>query len=341
MTRSRRLASPAHFRLSILVLAAGLVLVGPAPLLAASPEVKIGDSTIRFATRQDGVDLLTADDEFARSLTRFDLQVRLQTTDQTTDQTSVDAWRKSVAEQVLDWSPEEEQNVLASFKDIPAKLDSLRLPLPKEVLLILTTGKEEAGAAYTRANAIILPKAVVQRQRDQLESLLLHELFHVLSRNSRDVRRELYRIIGFELVDPIELPPQLRDRKMTNPDAPGIDCVIRLTVNGEKLTAAPIIYATPAQFDPKHGESLFKYLTVRLLVLEERDGRWQAKMMGDQPVVLDPLKVGSFFEQIGRNTNYIMHPDEILADNFVYLAQKRQNLATPRVTEQMARVLAK
>jgi len=63
--------------------------------------------------------------------------------------------------------------------------------------------------------------------------------------------------------------------------------------------------------------------------------------MGDQPVVLDPLKVGSFFEQIGRNTNYIMHPDEILADNFVYLAQKRQNLATPRVTEQMARVLAK
>jgi len=315
----------------------GLVIAGSTRLVAASPEVQIGESTVRFATRQEGVDVLTADDEFAQALTRFDLHVRLATM----DQVSVYAWRKSVADQVLDWTPEVQQNVLSALKDLPAMLESLRLPLPKEVLLILTTGKEEAGAAYTRANAIILPKAVAQRSRDQLESLLLHELFHVLSRNSRDARRELYRIIGYELVEPIELPRKLRDRKMTNPDAPGIDCVIQLSVNGETLSAAPIIYATPAEFDPKHGTSLFKYLTVRLLVLEHRDGRLQVKMKDDQPVVLDPLKVDSFFEQIGRNTNYIMHPDEILADNFVYLAQKRQNLATPRVTEQMARVLSK
>lgn len=300
--------------------------------------VRITDtSSIRFAERQEGVDILTAADEFARQLTQFDLQVRLATT----GQTSIYAWRKSVAEQVLDWNEDDRKNVLAALKALPDKLAPLRLPLPDEILLILTTGKEEAGAAYTRANAIILPKAVARRTPDQLEALLLHELFHVLSRHSRDARRELYRVIGFELCEPIELPPQLRDRKMTNPDAPGIDCIIELDVNGEKLKAAPIIYATPAQFDPQHGTSLFNYLTVRLLVVEERNGLFQVAMKGEQPIVLDPRKVDSFFEQVGRNTDYIMHPDEILADNFVHLALKRQNLKTPRVVEQMAKVLSK
>ena len=323
-----------------LLLVVGLVSLGPPTWAgeqpAEQPTVQIGDATLRFATRQEGVDLLTAEDEFAKALTRFDLQVRLGTT----GEVSKYAWRKSVADQVLEWTPEEQKNVLDALKDLPGMLTNLNLPLPKEVLLILTTGNEEAGAAYTRANAIVLPKPVARRTKDQLQSLLLHELFHVLSRNNRDARRALYRIVGFELVDPIELPPQLRDRKMTNPDAPGIDCVIQLTVNGEKVTAAPIIYATPAQFDPEHGTSLFKYLTIRLLVLENRDGRLQVAMKDDQPVVLDPQKVDSFFEQIGRNTGYIMHPDEILADNFVHLAQKRENLPTPRVVEQMRQVLS-
>ena len=229
-------------------IAAILLGIGPADFCTGRaaaerpPAVQITEtSSIRFARRQEGVDLLTAEDEFARQLTRFDLQVRLATT----EQASIYAWRKSVADQVLDWEEDDRKNVLAALKALPDKLAPLHLPLPDEILLILTTGKEEAGAAYTRANTIVLPKAVARRTPDQLEALLLHELFHVLSRHSRDARRELYRIIGFELCEPIELPPSLRDRKMTNPDAPGIDCVIELNVNGEKLTAAPIIYATP------------------------------------------------------------------------------------------------
>ena len=294
-------------------------------------------ATVRFATRQEGIDILTAEDDFSRQLTRFDLQVRLQTN----ESTSIYAWRKSVADEVLDWTAEDQKNVLPALKALPSKLAPLRLPLPKEILLILTSGKEEAGAAYTRANAIVLPKGVTRRTPEQLESLLIHEIFHVLSRHSRDARRELYRIIGFELTAPIELPPQLADRKMTNPDAPGIDCTIQLTANGQRLIAAPIIYATPAQFDPQHGTSLFNYLTVRLLVLENRDGKLQVAMKGEQPVVLDPRKVDSFFEQVGRNTDYIMHPDEILADNFVHLVLKRPNLQTPRIVEQMAKVLGR
>ena len=34
-------------------------------------------------------------------------------------------------------------------------------------------------------------------------------------------------------------------------------------------------------------------------------------------------EVNNFFEQIGRNTNYIIHPDEVLADNFIFLTMWR------------------
>jgi hypothetical protein len=305
------------------------------PVAAESPVQITPECTIRFATREEGIEVLTADDEFTKALTRFDLQVRLGTTEEAT----VDAWKKSVAAEVLDWTADDRKNVEQALARLPDKLKDFRLPLPKEVLLILTSGKEEAGAAYTRANAIILPKPTTRRSPDSSEALLLHELFHVLSRNDRDLRRALYSLIGFNLTPDIELPPSLRDRKMTNPDAPIVDCTIEVQVNGERIVAAPLIYATPAQYDPKHGNSLFNYLTFRLLVLETVDGKLQAVMKDKQPVVIDPKNVDSFYEQIGRNTAYIIHPDEILADNFVHLVLKRKQLPTPRVVDEMAKVL--
>lgn len=316
---------------TLLALSSGVAAIADEPIGITD------NSRVRFASRDEGVRILTADDEFARQLTKFDLQVRLQTTGEAT----LAAWRESVAEQVLAWEAEDQLKVTGVLEKLRDKLAKLRLPLPHEVLLIRTTGKDEANAAYTRANAIVLPRNVLLRQSAELESLLLHELFHVFSRHNRDVRRELYRSIGFEIVPDIELPPSLRDRKMTNPDAPAVDCIIKLQVNDETVTAAPLLYATPAQFDPKHGTSLFQYLTFRLLVVEPRDGQLSAAMKGEQPVVLDPKGLDSFYSQIGRNTQYIIHPDEILADNFVCLVQQRENLKTPRVVQQMARILAK
>jgi hypothetical protein len=35
--------------------------------------------------------------------------------------------------------------------------------------------------------------------------------------------------------------------------------------------------------------------------------------------LLDPQATPAYFDRIGRNTKYIIHPDEILADNFTLL----------------------
>ncbi len=44
-------------------------------------------------------------------------------------------------------------------------------------------------------------------------------------------------------------------------------------------------------------------------------------------------------EQIGKNTNYIIHPDEVLADNFSYFITKRPNLPQPDLIEKIEQAI--
>jgi hypothetical protein len=49
--------------------------------------------------------------------------------------------------------------------------------------------------------------------------------------------------------------------------------------------------------------------------------------------------VEGFFEQIGRNTNYIIHPEETLANNFVHLMTAKQDLKNPEIPEKIEQLL--
>jgi hypothetical protein len=214
-----------------------------------------------------------------------------------------------------------------------------KLPFPPVVTLIQSTGREEGQAAYCRGSAIILPQAKVTGQPSGLERLLNHELFHILSSHNPRLRESLYRIIGFQPCEPIDPPAALRDRKITNPDAPLWDAVIALEVNGERTSAVPVLLSRTPQFEPQQGGSFFRYLQFRLLAVERRDEHSWHVPSGREPTLLDPSHVPDFARQIGENTRYILHPDEILADNFVHLVQQTANLPTPHILEQMREVL--
>src|SRR5678816_3416853 len=132
---------------------------------------------------------------------------------------------------------------IALSSSLAAAADVPELPLPEKILLVHTSGKEEGNAAYTRGNAIFLPSAMLTFAADKLEGTLCHELFHVLSRNDAETRQRLYGIIGFRACEEIPLPAMLKDRKLTNPDAPLINCTIDLKVNGKVVTATPVLYS--------------------------------------------------------------------------------------------------
>ena len=92
---------------------------------------------------------------------------------------------------MLEWNDAEKRNITSSFQGIHKTLEAMALPLPKEVLIIKTTGKEEGGAAYTRANAIVLPQADLKAPVDRIQKTISHEIFHIMSRANPSLRERL------------------------------------------------------------------------------------------------------------------------------------------------------
>ena len=44
-------------------------------------------------------------------------------------------------------------------------------------------------------------------------------------------------------------------------------------------------------------------------------------------------------EQVGKNTDYIIHPEEILAENFALLVLNETKVASPEILQKMREVL--
>lgn len=295
-------------------------------------------TTIRLATADEGRGLIARRDDFTAALSTFDLQSRLKTDKEVTAEDLLTLYRENVTE----WPAEDAAAVLKAIEFVRGQLGDIVLPLPETVWIVRTTGKEESGAAYCRGPAVVLPANMLRQNEAGLRRLVAHELFHVLSSHNTEVKRDLYASIGFKLCDPIMPPKKLAHHTIANPDAPRVDCVMELELaDGERLTAAPLLVATPDRFDPTAGKSMFDYLKFRLLVVESHTGGYRAVEQDGEPRLLEPQRLEAFWKQIGRNTGYIIHPDEILADNFAHMIMQTAKLPAPEIVEKMRERLAK
>lgn len=313
--------------------------VGAAPCATApAADVPLHRGTVvSFATVEQGSAALTRRDRFIASQSRFDRQARLKTDREVTE----DDLLKFVAGEVVAWNEDDVAKVTAALESVGKRLEQFAVPLPETVLLVQTTGKEDGDAAYCRGNAVVLPRRIVASPVPELERLLIHELFHVVSSHNPALRKRLYATIGFQVCDEIALPKSLANRKMTNPDAPVVDCYIELNVAGRPVQFAPVLYASEENYNPQSGKSFFQYLLFRLLVIQADGDRWRVVEQEGRAVVVDPQKLPAYFERIGRNTNYVIHPDEILADNFMHLVLGAKSLPTPRIVEALGQEFAK
>ena len=294
---------------------------------------------IAFATVDEGRKILTTRDDFVARLSPFDRAARVGTD----KNVSEEEYFRFVSGNVLAWTPQDKAVVESAWSALEPKLDQMVLPLPQKIVLIKTTGREEGGAEYTRANAIILTQTSVDAShRDSLEAILAHELFHVLSRANPELRDKLYAVIGFQPCGEIPFPAELVSRKLTNPDAPKNDHCIRVQTSQGAVWAVPILFSKTAHYDASKGGPFFDYLEFKLLVVQRTGTSPAARATYDvaHPVLLDVNQVSGFYEQVGRNTDYIIHPEEILADNFKLLLLDRTNVPSPEILQKIAAVLA-
>ena len=292
-------------------------------------------TVVRFSSVEQGRKILGSRDEFLAALSPFDRSARLKTAGAVNEERFI----KFITGEVLPWSEEETATITRSLQAVSEKLAGFKLGFPPEIHLVKTTGKEEGGAAYCRAAAVVLPKRIASRKEKGLTRLLLHELFHILSRNQPELRDKLYRIVGFAPCGDVRLPGELESRRLTNPDAVGSRYRIEVSIDGKPLSLVPVLYSSSEKYDEEKGGEFFRYLVFRLMEVRKESGKWVPTLVEGKPRLFDPAGVEDFHRKIGKNTGYIIHPEEVLADNFVLLAMGKKKVSTPRILEEMARLL--
>lgn len=302
---------------------------------AADEPLLIAGATLEFATAEQGRELIAEPDAFLDQLSAFDLAARAGAEKAPPHKEFLDRLRASVQA----WEPGETAAIRQAFEAIKPAVEALAPPLPKSVVLVKTDGSEEPGSAYTRGAAIYVHPGALGSARG-LPRLMAHELFHVISRHDPALRDRLYATIGFRPCGAIAHPGPLADLRITNPDAPVNQHAIELSVGGELRWAVPILVAN-APFDPAAGRGFMDYLDLRFLAVEPRDPLpWKVAERGGKPVLISPMAAGNFREQIGGNTGYIIHPEEILADNFALLVLGKGDLPSPEIPEKMRAAFA-
>ena len=306
--------------------------------LVLQAQMTLGEGiTISFASVAEGRRLLTSRDEFVERMSPFDRAARLKTDKDVTER----QYLEFVGQSVLEWNAAEKQKISSAFQGIHKTLESMALPFPKNVLIVKTTGKEEGGAAYTRTNAIVLPEGELEAPGAEMQKTICHELFHILTRANPDLREKLYAAIGFAKCSEVAFPPELKSRKITNPDAPRNDHCIRVKVAVKEQWAIPILFSSAEKYDVAGGGEFFNYLQFQLLLVDRSNVGSTVRPLldGQKSKIVDIQQVSGFFEQVGKNTGYIIHPEEILADNFALLVLGRRNLPSSEIIEKIQAIL--
>lgn len=272
---------------------------------------------IKFVDGLKAIYVLWNSDPYLHQMTPLDRQIR---TDKvgTDEHISVEEFSIYLAQQVLPWSPEEIEAVTKAFLELEPKLEKYDLIYPECIRLIKTNGLDDVRgcSGYCRRNAITMSQKVVTNimTNHEDDDFFPHEMFHIASQNDPAKRYKLYEQIGFfHCREEIELPKQLLDIKITNPDAPRLDVFINVTYNGQVVSAMPLIF-----YNKDGPDSFFKRLYIKLIIItfDETVGKHVCLLDNDDnPTLFSVEDVPDFFTQTGES-NYFFHPEEILATRF-------------------------
>ena len=318
--------------LRILVLAA-VVALGQAQMAA---QIRLAKTcTVHFATPEQGKSRLAKYDAYIKGLSPFERAAKILKAGPISTEEYIDF----IGAQTLEWDENDKAKLKKIIQIASSKLAPYARHIPPDIYLIKTTGEDEGAAPYTRGISIVLPERTVRQSPKGLERLFYHELFHIISRNNTQLRDELYALIGFQPCEVISLTKGMMPRRISNPDAPVVEHCIKITEGGKSHWVAPVLFSRIPEYDPKVGGTFFRYLEMRLMAIDRDSAK--PILRDDKPVLFRPREVQGFFEQIGNNTNYILHPEETLANNFVFLITKKQNLPNPEIPEKIKNVLLK
>lgn len=260
---------------------------------------------------------------FFEKIGQLDMEIQMSQACKVSRDKFVVQYKQHLAEGVLSFTPDEKQFMQKVMEKAYKICHNLSPNIFPDQIKLIKTNMNHYGPSvyYTRENCIIIPQNVLMTQREEsvLETML-HEIFHIYSRYNVDKKNKLYETIGYTKVDNVKIPKRLKNRLLLNPD--GIDFLYKIknlsTERNQNFEAVPLLYTRVEEYDNDNA-LFFTYLKFNLFEL--KDGKVITEKEGASTLKIE--EVQNFFEQIGQNTDYIIHPDEVLADNFIFLTMWR------------------
>lgn len=272
-----------------------------------------------------------ATDGFFQSLTITDMSIQLKKEDMpATGGESKVLYQELLRSEMEDFTEDEKAFMEEVFAVAKMELDKINPNLMPSLIELIKTKTNHYGpdVYYTREDAIILPKNIfIEKSLDAQLPVMLHEIFHILSRYNETFKKEMYALIGFsKLEDELVMPKEVYERILTNPDGVRRDYIITLKDEaGKEQKALPLILSTKERYDPAMP-TFFSYLSFDLFPLVQLSEK--EVTLGLNSTGGSALSIGhnaDFFKQIKDNTQYIIHPDEIMADNFMMAVIANKN----------------
>ena len=288
-----------------------LILVSGIATAFASTVSTAGNAgfSYRFASKQEGTDLLLGNTAYYAGFSQNDLDYRMHR-----QGAAMDEYLAFAKEQVMDFT-EEEKNLISIHMDILAEhveQNGCVLPPLDEIVFIKTTMEEENGVlGYTHGTQIYVAQKILEldmaekKNEEKLLTFLGHELFHCLTRCNPDFREAMYQIIHFTVVEEdFPLPPSVFAYHISNPDVEHHNAYASFLIDGEPVDCFTDFVTTKHIENP--DEHFFAFGTTALVPTDGRD------------LYYTPEQASNFDEVFGTNTNYVVDPEECMADNFSF-----------------------
>ena len=312
---------------------------GDKPVVPPAPP---SGTTINYhlATADEARTLMQGNTEHYAKMSQLDIDWRLEKTGGTLSELQEMAWQ-----QTRDFTEGEKQLFATAIGIIE---DSLRqmgcsLPIPPEIVFIKTTMKEEGGpSAYTIKNQIFFGEKYIAKKMPQVgktaeenQAALMdftvtvaHELFHTTTRNSPVFRQQMYDLIGFTVMpQDIVFPEVIANRILINPDVEHMDNYAEFTIGGKKTRCEIVAFYTKtwAEAHAEHGDDIdfFDFAKTFLVPIDDMSRTYPIRDVSD------------FWDVVGRNTDYVIAPEECLADNFAFAVVRGMHPAKPYATPEL------
>lgn len=268
------------------------------------------DINFTFTKKEEGKKLITLHDSYIDNLTQLDLNCRCGRREATLEQ-----YMALCEEAVLDFTEKEEAQVSLLLCEIDSELKRRGMVLPciEQINLVKTTGKEENDAyGYTRDKTIYINQSAFDND-GFLEHLLVHELFHVLTRNCQEFKKAMYSIIGFTVEDKFFSYPETRTLHfVSNPDVCNQVCHAKFKVGKGYQNAVVMTFCSCMC----GGGDFHKYFRPIFIPIDE-NLEFIRNENGELALINATSGWVGYHELIGRNTQYTTNPEEALAENFV------------------------